>query len=142
VQPRRDLEKLDVSLAAILASMPETDHFSALPRKVNHTIQKNTPVTLRRALQQTRLKRVKAQAEEDRLSGAVRAKQKVEGAPALTKQGKRLESGEEATRRRKAKGIGGVVGRFSQAGELKVSRAEVAQVQGMRKRVMPKRRKL
>jgi hypothetical protein len=88
------------------------------------------------------LKRAKSQAEDDRHSGAVRAKRKVEGAPALTKQAKRLESGEEKLRRKNARGIGGVVGKLAASGELKVSRAEIASVQKMRKTVGPKRRKL
>ena len=90
-------------------------------------MQKNTPLPIRRGIQQTRLSRAKRDAEEDRISGAVRARDR--SGPEVTKRSMRLASGQEAKRRKNATGLGGTVGRMVGGGAtLKLSRAEINSV--------------
>ena len=122
-----NLMKLDTTLKNLIATLPANPSLISSQRAApNHTVQKNTPLPLRRALQQTRLSRAKKQAEEDRQSGAVRAKTKHGDGPALNQKFKRMESGEEERRRRGAHGIGGLIGRVSgKTGMLHLSRDEI-----------------
>ena len=121
---------LDTSLAEILKTLPSSlpQGSSLTPRrKHNAPVQKNTPLPIRRGIQQTRLARAKRDAEEDRISGAVRPRDT--SGPAVTKRGMRLASGEEAKRRKNAKGLSGTLGRMVGGGAtLKLSRAEINSV--------------
>ena len=107
------MKRLDASLAEIIKSIPRSgDHFSSLApaRKPPAPIQRNTPITLRRDLNHARLARAKNDAEADKLAGAVRARPGKDAAgagPALTKSAMRVQNGDEAKRKRNARGVGG-----------------------------------
>jgi hypothetical protein len=117
---------LDQSLSELISAIPASELSSSSGGKAPAPVQANTPLPIRRALEATRLKRARAQAALDRQSGIVRAKHTSDDLahPALTKRQFRSESGQEAKRRKAARGIGGAIGKWG-AGTLSLSRDEI-----------------
>lgn len=123
------MRNLDATLQNLIATLP-TDTFATHGKTPNYTIQKNTPLPLRKALSNARLSRAKKQAEADRQGGVVRSRPVIDrdNAPALNKKDKRAKSGEEDRRRRTATGLGGAIGTLQGKGAsvLRLSRDEIA----------------
>lgn len=128
----RDMKHLDATLQRLISTIPESgasqvEHSGF--KKINHSIQQNTPLPLRLALQKTRLKRTKQQVAEAKEAGLLRARSKNAEEPALTQHEKRLRDGSDARRKREARGIGGVVGQMvGGATTLRLSKNQIQAV--------------
>lgn len=92
-------------------------------REVEAPIDARAPRTLREGLYSARLGRAKQRAEHDKEAGIVSSGS---GKYALTKKKRREQTGKEDERRKKAKGLGGVVGKMRKGGAvLTLSKEEV-----------------
>lgn len=129
----RDMKHLDATLQRLISTIPESEASQVEHsgfKKINHSIQDNTPLPLRLALQKTRLKRTKQQVAEAKEAGLLRPHAKgSREEPALTQHEKRLRDGSEARRKREARGIGGVVGQMvGGATTLRLSKSQIQAV--------------
>lgn len=113
------MKHLDATLQKLISTIPESEASQASHsgfKPINHTIQKNTPLPLRRALQKSRLNRAKTQDQQAKEAQLLRPKgggsSSSGNEPALTKREQRERDGTEAKRKKNAKGISGVVGQM------------------------------
>lgn len=141
------MKNLDATLQQLISTIPESEASQATHsgfKRINHSIQDNTPLPLRRALQAARLKRTKAQVTEAKQAGLLRP-HSTAGAgeqPALTKHEHRKRDGTESKRKREARGIAGVAGQMvGGATTLKLSKREIDAVNSGRGHELQRGRK-
>ena len=104
-----------------LSSLPNPRYTVRKEREA--PIDPRAPRQLRESLYSVRLGRAKTRAEHEKESGIVSAGS---GGYALTKKKRREQTGAEDARRKKAKGLGGVVGKMRKGGSvLTLSQEEV-----------------
>ena len=137
------LQQLDTSLLSLIKDLPSSSStttllpkLAALPNPRQSTrkerqapIDKRAPRQLREALYASRLSRAQQRAADDKQAGIVTHKRDISksgGDFALTKKERRAQTGEEGMRRKRARGIGGIVGKMKKGGSvLSLSRDDI-----------------